>query len=371
MHINYINPSLNKYLNYKKFEKLLPIQNIAIPKLIKKKNLFIEAPTGTGKTLTFLLPILQNINFDNFNTQAIIIAPTRELSTQIHNVLKEIKPFLDYEIKSLLAIGGEDFNDQERKLKNGSQIIIGTIDRINSLREKINHSLIDLKYFIIDEVDMIFNFDAFKNIEVISKKIPYWTTISFFSASFPLELQNLIKKTFNKEIDNIIIKKDAQDKIDSFFIKAYDGDKLKTLIELLNSNQFNPFFSLIFTKTNEEAEFIYSKLKTKGFKNVALFSSNLSQRERNRLLKKINKSEIIYLITTDLMSRGMDFPGVTHIVNYSLPIDLTYYKHRIGRTDRNIVKGNIYDIYNDSDIYRYNEIVKKNPNVNFTKIKLK
>ncbi len=364
-------PNILEYLKSKGFKKLLPVQEQSIPQLTKRRSSFVEAPTGTGKTLSFLIPILSNLDFEVRKTQAIIITPTRELAVQIHNVLKEMKPFFDQEINSTLAIGGEEFEDQQRKLKNGAHIIIGTADRIISLRSKTQHEVGELKYLVIDEVDMILNFGGFVEIEALAKEIPASATLSFFSASFPLETQNMIKKMFGKEVQNIIIKDKEDDELESQFIKAFDNDKMNTLKNLLKSDKFNPFFALIFAKTNEEVELIYRELKNAGIKDIGAFHSGLAQRERNRLLKQINNSDLIYLVTTDLMSRGMDFPGVTHIVNYSLPVDLTYYKHRIGRTNRNSVKGNIYDIYIDKDMVRYKEVSKKNPNITFTKTKIK
>ncbi len=368
---NINNQNIIDYFNDKKFKKLLPVQEKTIPQLIKNKSSFVEAPTGTGKTLSFLVPILTNLDFDEQTLQAIIVTPTRELAVQINNVLKEMKPFFDKEIKSTLAIGGEEFEDQQRKIKNGTHIIIGTADRIVSLRKKTQHEINKLKYLVIDEVDMILNFGGFNEIEIIAKDIPSSTTLAFFSASFPLETQNMIKKMFSKEVANVIIKQKEDDILESQYIKAFDSDKIHTLKTLLKADTFNPFFALIFAKTNEEVELIYKELKKAGIKDLGAFHSGLAQRERNRLLKQINNSELVYVVTTDLMSRGMDFPGVTHIVNYSLPVDLTYYKHRIGRTNRNNVKGNIYDIYIDADIRRYAEVSKKNPNIIFTRTKVK
>ncbi len=368
---NINNQNILNYFEHKKFKKLLPVQEKTIPQLIKNKSSFVEAPTGTGKTLAFLVPLLTNLDFDKQTLQAIIVTPTRELAVQINNVLKEMKPFFDKEIKSTLAIGGEEFEDQQRKIQNGTHIIVGTADRIVTLRSKTQHEINNLKYLIIDEVDMILNFGGFQEIKIIAKDIPSSTTLAFFSASFPLETQNMIKKMFHKEVSNVIIKDKEDDILESQYIKAFDGDKMHTLKTLLNTDTFNPFFTLIFAKTNEEVELIYKELKKAGIKELGAFHSGLAQRERNRLLKQINNSELVYLVTTDLMSRGMDFPGVTHIVNYSLPVDLTYYKHRIGRTNRNNVKGNIYDIYIDADIRRYAEVSKKNPNIIFTRTKVK
>lgn len=362
---------IEDFLEYKKFSEFKLVQQKTIPNLIKGKSLFVESPTGTGKTLSFLIPILEKIEYDVLEIQAVIIAPTRELSIQINNTLNEMKEFQSKKIKSTLAIGGKDFEDQLRKINNGTQIIIGTSDRINSLRNKTSKNLNMLKYLIIDEVDMILNFGSFDEIIDLSKNIPKATVLSFFSASFPLSTQNYIKKLFNKEIVNVVLKLDKNLVIKSHFIKAFDDNKEETLLKLLNSDSFNPYFCIIFAKTNLEVENIYRFLKENKIKEMGIFHNGLSSRERNRLLKLINNSELVYLITTDLMSRGMDFPGVSHIVNLSLPIDLTYYKHRIGRTNRNDIKGKIYDIYIDSDIRRYNEISKKNPNISFERMKVK
>lgn len=366
-----LSTEINNYIESKKFSKFLPVQEKTIPQLIKKRDSFVEAPTGTGKTLSFLIPLLQNISLDDKFIQGIIIAPTRELATQIHNVLKEMKEFYEKEIYSVLAIGGEDFNDQVRKINNGTQIIIGTADRIANLKRESKMELNKLKYLFVDEVDMILNFGSFEEITFLSEDIPHNATLGFFSASFPLEVQNFIKKMFNKEINNIIIKEKEDDQLISHYIKAFDSNKLYTLKKLIDSDAFNPYFCIIFAKSNEEVEILYKELKNLKIKEIGYFTSDLAQRERNRLLKQINNSELIYLVTTDLMSRGMDFPGVTHIVNYSLPVDLTYYKHRVGRTNRNNVKGNIYDIYVDSDVTRYNEISKKNTNIIFEKTIIK
>lgn len=365
------NKSINSYIESKKFSKFLPVQEESIPQLLKRKNSFVESPTGTGKTLSFLIPILNNLDLNNKSIQGIVIAPTKELATQIHNVLKEMKEFFDEEIYSVLAIGGEDFYDQSRKINNGTQIIVGTTDRITNLKLESKMDLTNLKYLIIDEVDMILNFGSFEEIQILSKDIPYKTTLGFFSASFPLEVQNFIKKLFNKEINNIIIKEKEDAELISHYIKAFDSNKLYTLKKLIKSNTFNPYFCLIFAKSHDEVDKLYRELKNMKVKDIGYFTSDLTQRERNRLLKQINNGDLIYLVTTDLMSRGMDFPGVTHIVNYSLPVDLTYYKHRVGRTNRNSVKGNIYDIYIDSDVVRYNEISKKNQNIIFEKTTIK
>jgi len=362
---------INNFLKYKDFKKFLPVQSKVIPLLLKQNNLFIEAPTGTGKTLSFLIPILNNLDLLTKKTQAIIIAPSKELSIQIHGVLKEMKEFFKTEITSCLAIGGEDFNSQIRKINNGSQIIIGTLDRINSLRNETKHDISNLKFLIMDEVDMLLNFGIFENLDLLKKDIPNEALLGFFSASFPIETQNYLKKEFKKEIKNIIIKSDSSANITSNFIKAFDNNKIETLINLLKSDVFNPYFCLIFAKTNEEVKEIYNVLKEEGIKNLGFFNKDLDQRERKRLLKLINDSKLVFLVTTDLMARGMDFPGVTHIINYSLPVDLTYYKHRIGRTNRNVVKGNIYDIYVESDLKKYNDILKKNKNIEFKKMKVK
>lgn len=375
--INNLNSEVINYFNKKEFKKLSEVQIETIPLLLKNKSCFVSAPTGTGKTFSFLFPIFSKLNYNEKQIQSLIIVPTNELAIQINNVINDFKKITEKKITSTLAIGRGSFDEQIKKISKGSQIIIGTPDRIISIYEKNKFNLNNLKFFILDEVDMLLDFGSFKKILPLIDILPKNTTFSFFSASFSIEIQNYLKRIFSKfniEIKNIIINRN-ENKLNSYLIKTRNDEKIETLIKLLNSDKINPYFALIFSKSNEEVEYVFNKLKAKGFKKIGKFTSNLNHRERNRLFRSINNLEFVYLVTTDLMSRGIDFVGVSHIINYSLPIDLIYYQHRIGRTNRNsinLIKGDIYNIYDEQEKKRYHEIIKKNQqNVDFIKLNIK
>ncbi len=355
-----IDPQLILYLENKGISNYMPIQDKVIPLLLKDKQVIVEAPTGTGKTLAFLLPIISKLNLENKNVQAIIAVPTRELAKQIWNVIQEIKKYQN-NFTTLLAIGGEDINRQLLKWSRMPQLIITTPERLTKLMVLNSIKLTNLKYLIIDEADMMLDFGFMEELEQFVEKNVSKNKLIYglFSATLPLEVQNFIKKRIHGEVKNIQIIQEEQLKIN--LIKAHNNEKEKVLINLLEADIFNPFFALIFAKSNEEVKNVYAFLKNKGLKNLDYFTSDLSQRERNRVLKSINNLETIYLVTTDLIARGMDFPGVSHVINFSYPNDLSYYRHRIGRTNRNNINGSIYDIYEDKDKDKIEIIKNKNP----------
>ncbi len=366
-----LNPKIEEYLEFKKINEFFDVQTKIIPKLRKNKNVIVESPTGSGKTLSFLIPIIENLELDNSNLEAIIFAPTRELATQIHKVIKEINNFVSF--KSALIIGGEEFDKQKDKLNKNPKIIVATPERFNKLIGEMKINFDFLKTIVIDEADMMVDFgfleivDSFKN-KLNKNKI----TFAIFSASIPDHIQNWIRKSLIKEETEIFrIKNDK--KIDVNVIKTYSGEKYRKLTELIQSDWFNPYFSIIFVKTNNEVESLYRKLKEElNLKNLQYFSSNLTQRQRNKLLKSIHNNEVVYLITTDLISRGMDFEFVSHIVNYELPVDLEYYRHRIGRTNRGNFDtvGLIYDLQTPEEVEKYTKLQKKNDFLRFKMMKI-
>ena len=363
-----LNSFLIEYLDSKKITKYFPVQRKVIPLLLKDKQVFVEAPTGTGKTLSYLLPILTKINFSINAPQTIIFVPTRELAMQLSNVLKEIKHFLP-ELRLKTLTGGFDIKKQVKKNALNPHLIIATPDRLNKYFSLSPFPTKHIKYIILDEVDMLINFGFTPLIEDFLKNIKQKILFALFSATFSSNERNFIKKIIKNEITNITIEKEIK-KEKIFIIKTYEEKKLETLLKLINSDKFNPFFCIVFAKSNKEVKRIYSFLKNEKLKKIDFFSSELPQRERNSVIKKINNMDLLFLVTTDLIARGMDFNGVSHIVNYDLPSDLSYFKHRIGRTNRNNVYGQVYNIYCSKDSKKYDVIEKKNKSLEFVKINI-
>lgn len=370
-----LSTNLDAYLSKKHFDDYTEIQIQAIPKLLKSQSILAEAPTGSGKTLAFLLPIIKNLNFTVQQTQAIIFVPTRELGKQIYQVVKEIQVF-EPNFTVGLFLGGEEKIGQEKKLARGPQIIIANPSRLNKLIANQSSNLSALKYLIVDEVDMLFNFGAFEDVLefLIKNKInKKQLTFGFFSSTFSISLQNyLLKNIGSISANNIIVKTNPdKPKIIINTISTNLNSKLTDLMKLINASYFNPFFAIIFTKTNQDAEAVYSFLRQQNLKNLALFTTNLNQRERNKVIKLINIMDTQILVASDLISRGMDFPMVSHVINYTLPTDLAYFQHRIGRANRgNDLSGQIYCLIDNDEKLLLQKLVEKYPQLSFKKFKI-
>lgn len=358
--------NLNKYLESEKFNNLLEVQKDVFSILEVKNNLFCQSPTGTGKTLAYLLPILNQIEMDKKGVEAIILVPTNELIQQLKNQLLKINKYLNF---SYFAITKNlDYDIEKNKYNKEAKIIISTIDKISSLQKKSPISYKKLKYVVVDEVDMI---DNFKQLEQIKKfvdilKIKNNVSFSFFSATLEKNLQNKIEKLFKIKAKVINLNSKLEKKININLVKILNNDRLETLINLLKSNQFNPFFVIIFANKSKEVKKIYDYLISNNFKDIRYFSADLNIRKRKQIFTEVRNQRIIYLVTTDLYARGLDFNNVSHIINYDLPVDLNYFKHRIGRTNRSEdLKGKIYLLYNQNDQEKIKIIKNKNKNLTF------
>lgn len=358
--------NLSNYLKAEKFNDFLDVQKEVFPLLEKKKDLFCQSPTGTGKTLAYLLPILNQIEKDKKGVEIVIIVPTNELVQQLKNQLLKINKYFAFDFFAITK--NLDYEREKNKYQKRAKIIISTIEKIFSLQKKNPIDYKTLKYLIVDEVDMIYHFkqldlvkDFIDNLNLKNK-----ITYAFFSATLTEDLQNKIRKSFKINPDVIDLNSLLEKKININLVKIFDNDKLKSLKNLLQSDKINPYFVIIFTNKNTEVKKIYDFLIDNNFKNIRYFNSNLNPRQRKQIFTEIKNEKIIYLVTTDLYARGLDFSGVSHIINYDLPVDLNYFKHRIGRTNRvDDLKGKIYLLNDPKDQKKINLIKIKNRNLTF------
>lgn len=363
---------LKEYLKSKNINNFSKVQEDVIPLLLNNKNVNVEASTGSGKTLSFLLPILNNLKSEDKIT-TIIWVPSRELGTQINNVLKEIKKNLkDFTFFNL--INNLSIEEDAYFLKKEPNIIITTPNKLIKVIEKEKINFDNLKYLIIDEIDMIYNFGFLEEILIFKERIIKKDnkTWGLFSATFPLPLQNFIKNKLQIiNVKNIKINSLENEKIKINLIKVNESEKLEKLFKLLISDNINPYFCLIFAKTNNEVNSVYRYLKDKKIEGLYFFNNQLNIKEKNKIMKLIHQDKVLFLVTTDLIARGIDFPIVTHIINFSYPSDLTYYKHRIGRTNRlNTINGVIYDFISENEEDKLEKIKEKNKNLIFKKFKI-
>lgn len=306
------------------------IQKEAIPYVLNKKDIIGESKTGTGKTLAFLIPIIQKININNNNTQVLILSPTRELALQITNEAKKLN--INDNINILAAYGGKDIGSQLKKLKNNIHIIVATPGRLLDHIQRKAVDLSKLETIVIDEADQMLLM-GFKN-EI--EQIMMVTSKKHQTLCFSATIDSKVKKlAYRYMTDPVFIDiKDESVTVDTItqeVVETTDRWKADSLIKAINED--NPFIAIIFCRTKRRADELEVKLSAKGIKAEKIHS-DIPQNKRERIMKAFRKGDIQFLIATDVASRGIDVSNVTHIYNYDIPETPEIYIHRVGRTGR-------------------------------------
>lgn len=321
------------------FKKPTEIQEKIIPKVLKNRNVIAQSPTGSGKTHSFLLPILQNIDMEYPHTQVLIVLPTRELAIQINAELKKIKG----DVSSVILTGGADRVREAERLVN-SQIVVGTPGRIVEHIKNRSLSLSKLRTICFDEADMLFDLGYNDELQVILEDLNYSAQKLLFSATFSVELQNVFAKYLqNPEIVILQKKSFKKDSITNYLINDKVSRKNEQMLKLVN--HINPFVCLIFCSKRDEVDDVFEYLASNGVKNIVKLHSKLEPRKRKKILLDLRENKYQYIVASDIAARGIDIDGVSHVINYSLSDD-KYFIHRIGRTGRFDRQGETYTFYN-------------------------
>ena len=342
------NEYLNQALSELRFKELTAVQTKVIELFDKDNDLVIEAKTGSGKTHAFLLPILDTLDPESKDVHACIIAPTRELAIQINRFAQDLIKHSPQAISINLYLGGEDKEREIEWLKNRQpQIVIGTPGRLHDLVVKENVlKIYKTKYFVIDEADMTLDNDFLEVVDNLAGTV-LEAKFMIFSATIPERLKPFLRKYINKpimvevhpeEISNLNIK--------HYFIKTREQDRfvlLKKVLEVIN-----PYMGIIFCNTKESADLVYNWMKERN-ENVTVFHGDIDYRKRKQIIKRINSLEFQYIVATDILARGIDIVGVSHIINYELPRDFEFYIHRSGRTGRIDFDGVAISLYEFND----------------------
>lgn len=325
-----IEKSLEENLRKRGIFEPTPVQAESIPAIMAGKDVIAKAQTGTGKTLAFLLPVMQKIDKDKNFPQALILTPTRELAIQITEEARKLAEAKDMSI--LACYGGQDVDQQVRKLKNGIHLIIATPGRLldHMKRETINLGAI--KYLVIDEADEIIVMGFGGDLEKVVYSLPKTRQTMLFSATISDQVRN-IGRRFMKKPTHVDIKaeKVTLENIAQTGVRVENEEKVEKLKEIIDKN--NPFLMMVFCRTKDGVSKVYKKLAQAGY-NVGELHGDLSQNKRQQIMKKFKSADLQILVCTDVAARGIDVDGVTHVVNYDLPNDAPSYIHRIGRTGR-------------------------------------
>lgn len=325
-----VSPSICEALRYQGIEEPTPVQEAAIPAVRAGKDCIVQAQTGTGKTLAFLLPVMEKIKTRADNVQALVVTPTRELAIQIAKVAKIIGEASD--IRTLAIYGGQDIERQKLRLQRGPQIIIGTPGR---LLDHIRRHTIDLSQvnkIVLDEADEMLHLGFIEDVEVLLKETAGDRQLLLFSATMPDRVRALSTQ-FMRAPQNIKITGDhvTLDNIEQIIIDSTEETKIDQLSELINKE--NPYLMMVFCHTKQRAHMVTMALAARGYL-VDELHGDMSQSQRALVLRRFRKAELQILCTTDIAARGLDIEGITHVVNYDIPQNAEWYIHRIGRTGR-------------------------------------
>ncbi|MNJ41375.1 DEAD-box ATP-dependent RNA helicase CshA [compost metagenome] len=299
--------------------------------------MIVQAQTGTGKTLAFLLPIIERISVERPDAQALIITPTRELALQITVEARKLAEGKEG-LSILAAYGGQDVERQLRKLKNGTQLIIGTPGRLLDHLRRGSLQLGAVKWLVLDEADQMLHMGFLAEVEDIISNTPYNRQTMLFSATMPDNVKRLAQAYMKQPKDIKIAQTSRQtlDSIKQIVISCTDRGKQNALIESVRTQR--PYLAVIFCRTKRRASTLNEALQTAGFASDELHG-DLSQSKREQVMRAFREAKLELLVATDVAARGIDVEGVTHVYNYDIPQDVESYIHRIGRTGRAGEKG--------------------------------
>lgn len=316
----------------KGFENPTPIQSKAIPFLLETaSDLIALAGTGTGKTAAFGLPLLHQLDTQTNEVQAVILCPTRELCIQITN---ELQSFAENLPKTwILAVyGGSSIRDQIRALRKGVQIIVATPGRLIDLMERGEANISSVKTVVLDEADEMLDMGFKDDIDSILASTPQEKNVWLFSATFPKEVERIARTYMNDPMEITIGSKNAAQKsIEHFVYVIHEKDRYNALKRLLD---FYPdIYGIIFCRTRIETQQVAEKLIKDGYPSASLHG-DLSQAQRDQVMRSFREKNVTILVATDVAARGIDVDSVTHVIHYNLPDDNESYTHRSGRTGR-------------------------------------
>ncbi|WP_277883682.1 DEAD/DEAH box helicase [Paenibacillus sp. N3/727] len=312
------------------FEEATPIQSQSIPIAISGKDMIGQAQTGTGKTAAFGLPLINKISKDEDRIVALVMAPTRELAIQVAEEIGKLSRFKG--IRSLPIYGGQDIGRQIRALKKKPQIIIGTPGRLLDHINRKTIRLDDVQTVVLDEADEMLDMGFMEDIQSILKLVPDERQTMLFSATMPPNIQKLAQQFLkNPEHVSVIPKHVSAPLIDQAYIEVPERQKFEALSRLIDME--SPELAIVFGRTKRRVDELAEALQKRGYSADGLHG-DLSQHQRDTVMRKFRDGSIDVLVATDVAARGLDVSGVSHVVNFDLPQDPESYVHRIGRTGR-------------------------------------
>ena len=328
--------NVNALKNYLNITIPTPVQKIAVPLILQGHNIMAQSKTGTGKTLAFVVPIVEKLTFKD--VEALIVVPTRELAKQVNQVIHDIR---DKRVKSMTIYGGVSINNQIKKLAQGVHIVVGTPGRLIDLWKRRELKFNNIKFVVLDEADRLWDMGFAPDVKYLLNQIKTGYQFMLFSATLDYDIRNLVKKYSKNQFKFLNLSRDdltVRSTQQFYYMIDQFEQKLNIFLEILRVER--PKHVLVFVNTKKTENWLYNKLKLKKLNyKVGLISGTLSQFQRETILNDFRVHKINMLIATDVAARGLDIENISHVINYDLPKFPENYVHRIGRTSRMNKKG--------------------------------
>ena len=326
-----LSPPLIEALNEVGYETPTPIQAQAIPQLLKGLDLLGHAPTGTGKTAAFALPLLSRLDMTSKHVQVMTLTPTRELAIQVAEAFQRYASHMKG-FHVLPIYGGQDYVGQLRQLKRGVQVVVGTPGRVMDHMRRGTLKLEGLQALVLDEADEMLRMGFIDEVEWILEQAPKERQMALFSATMPKEIQRIAQRHLNEPREISIKARTATaETIRQRYWLVSGLHKLDALTRILEVEPFDAI--LMFVRTKTATTELAERLQARGY-SAAAMNGDMVQAQREQMVERLKKGSLDILVATDVAARGLDVDRISHVVNYDIPYDAEAYIHRIGRTGR-------------------------------------
>jgi superfamily II DNA/RNA helicase len=317
------------------------VQHQVIPLILQRRNILVEAATGTGKTAAYGLPLLSRIDFYKRNTQALVLVPSRELALQVEAALRSFCTHDQFRVSAIY--GGEDIKDSEKKLKSGGQVLVAVPGRLKDVLRLGHHDFFwrDIKYLIIDEADKLLEQGFQDTLDNLVSNVRTFVQVALFSATISADVEALIRERFAPIMTVRLSPKEALKNIKFHYVVVDRGQKPRYLAGILQEKKVTQ--GLIFCSKREEVYELANFLRAVGRKAES-YHGLLDQVEREAIMGRFKNKQVEFLVATDLAARGLDVQTLPAVINYSFPDDIEVYLHRCGRTGRAGRRGAVYNL---------------------------
>ena len=337
------------------FTEMTEIQEKAIPVMLEGHEIIAKAPTGTGKTCAFGIPLIEKVDASNPKLQAVILSPTRELAVQISEELRQLA-FYKNGLKIVTVYGGQPIGKQINAIKRGAQIIVATPGRLLDHMHRRTVQLSHVNYAVLDEADEMLNMGFYKDVCKILDQLPKTKQMVMFSATISREVMD-IGWLYQRDTVELTVApvQDSEPKIAQYMIQSVGRQKFADLVYILRLNEFHKV--MIFCNTKYSTTSLANMLREKGFQADCL-NGDMRQTERNRTMADFREGKFNILVATDVAARGIDVTDIDAVFNYEVPTETEFYTHRIGRTGRAKKEGSSYIFYSRDELPRLRNILK-------------